>query len=101
MSHIKEIEMTKPYDLAEEDFLVFGDIVLRSLPLLIHDRARGFVVGPEQRQIKKYFNKGFKIFLARLRSLQNIKGKLPPRQEKELLFMLSALVSAKRMLEEG
>ena len=53
----------------------------------------------EMREVKEYFNRSLPIFEARLAVLRS-SARLSEREEKELRFMLEALISAKQMLDD-
>ncbi|GEM_PF-4756825 len=53
----------------------------------------------DEESLKEYFGKGYGIFLARLEEFRSLTRPLSREEEKELKFMLEALVTAKNTLE--
>ena len=49
---------------------------------------------------ERYFDHGFELFEKRLRHFKQIKRKLTEAEEKELRFMLEALIEAKNHLND-
>ncbi|MFH1246321.1 MAG: hypothetical protein V1489_00910 [Candidatus Liptonbacteria bacterium] len=84
------------YSLPEYDFVVFSDAVLYSLPKLLHDGEGR----KDKSAVKKYFVRGMRIFTSRLKAMEKTRGHISHTRQKELSFMLDALISAKQMLEE-
>lgn len=91
-----DTRVAHPYRAAENDFVLFEDAILRALPLLLRDKPQD----QARTVIRNYFDKGFAVFRDRIDELHRSNRRLTPRREKELRFMLEALISAKRMLEE-
>lgn len=91
--------MSKPamqyYAMPSHDVLVFSDALLRAWPLLLRD------MDSEARQdIECYIDKSLAIFESRIRLLHSRAEPLTDVSEKELRFMLEALLAAKRMFDQ-
>lgn len=54
----------------------------------------------DEQKLQSYFENGQRIFLSRLGELGDPSHSLTSRKEKELRFMLEALIAAKKTLEE-
>lgn len=86
--------MAKYYQMTTPDFIVLTDDNPVSFPLLLHDKWEDF----NEERLQEYFQKSYEIFLNRLKEFQNLKRPLSTREEKELTFMLEALMNAKNSL---
>jgi hypothetical protein len=56
--------------------------------------------GMSEKELNEYFNRSFTVFLKRLEAFQHMKEEVPPEEEKQLRFMLEALLAAKHILNE-
>ena len=68
---------------------------IKSNPIFIEDRPKREF---NDEDVKKYFQNGFNIFLARLNDLKELNRELTPTEQKEMKFMLEALIDAKNYL---
>lgn len=60
--------------------------------------------GSESRRelsVRRYFDLSYGIFLKRLKELKNLRRRLKPEEEKELRFMIDALIDAKHLLYDA
>ncbi len=71
---------------------LLADSKLPQLPIFVGEYRR--------EGMKSYFEAGYTLFEKRLTEFHDLKRPLTAEEEKELNFMLSALISAKNILEE-
>lgn len=69
---------------------------IASHPSILYDKEER--VG--KRQTEEYFHNSYEIFAGHLERFRNMKRGLTEEEEKEMRFMLEALISAKNILEE-
>lgn len=82
------------YKINYNNFKISSDGILITSPILMYDKkAEGNKI-----YAKKYFDNAYKIFTNRLEKLN--KSKITASEEKELKFMLDALLSAKNIIEK-
>ncbi|MDP2598791.1 MAG: hypothetical protein Q8P49_03100 [Candidatus Liptonbacteria bacterium] len=70
--------------------------------LLLHDvvAADSAWESFDEQKLRGYFENGFRVFLSRLEEFQSFGQPLTVQKEKELKFMLEALIAAKKTLGE-
>ena len=78
----------KPQSLLITETPFYGDVLLQDAA---DDNAHALM--------QRYFTHGYEIFSARLAELKRMERPLTNQEERELRFMLDALISAKRSLE--
>ncbi|MDP3963460.1 MAG: hypothetical protein Q8Q39_03105 [bacterium] len=64
-----------------------------------HDQLLRDAADDDVAIMRQYFDRGYEIFSARLAELKDLRQTLTDQEERELRFMLEALISAKRSLE--
>ncbi len=84
------------YAMPSHDMLVFSDALLRAWPLFLRDYDDA-----AKQEIQHYIDKGLTIFESRIRLLHSKAEPLTDLTEKELRFMLEALLEAKRMVDQA
>ena len=71
------------------DFIVSSGGVM-SLPMALREKWEEF----NETSVPKYFNKGVKKFLLKIDELSTLNRSLTEQEQKELRFMLEALIEA-------
>jgi hypothetical protein len=82
------------YKIAGNNFLVSSGALL-DRPGFVCDDLEDF----DEQRMREYFKNSWAIFVERLRRFKYLQRRLTPLEEKELKFMLEALISAKNILE--
>lgn len=77
------------------NFLVLSDGPLGYAPGVLRDRPKDL----SEQKIRDYLEAGVEVFKKRLDRFQDPKFKLSPAEEKELRFMMEALIDAKQLLQ--
>ena len=78
------------------NFVIFSDGTFVNYPGLIHDGWEDF----DASSMSAHFNTAYETFMNRLKELRNLKRALNSKEEKELKFMLEALIAAKNISQE-
>lgn len=69
---------------------------IMSLPKVFGEKWEEF----GEQSVAKYFEKGMKKFQSKLETFENLERPLTQVEEKELRFMLEALIEAKQILKK-
>jgi hypothetical protein len=88
------------YSIPHRDVLVFSDALLHARPLILRDQQYFMDDVAAREEIRQYIDKGFYIFQSKIRVLHSQAEPLSNETEKELHFMLEALIEAKRMIDQ-
>jgi len=90
------IPTNQQYPFLHNDFVIVEDGMLAAPPDLLYDKWEEF----DERKLEEYFEKSYGIFMSRLQEFREAKHQLTTKEEKELKFMLEALIDVKKSLRE-